>query len=127
MARRSWHILVVEDDPDGQEVVSTILEHLNVSFDVAGNVADAEAYLFTSGAAYHAAIVDLALPDKNGWDLLDEILSHPKTNSLPCVAVTAYHTSILREEAIKAGFTAYFAKPLDATSFARQLEEILIE
>lgn len=125
MAQRNWRILVVEDDPDGQEVVSTILEHLNVSFDVAGNVADAERLLFSSEVAYHAAIVDLALPDKNGWDLLYDILNHPKTNSLPCVAVTAYHTSKLREDAIKAGFTAYFAKPIDATSFVRRLEDIL--
>lgn len=35
MAQKNWRILVVEDDPDGQEVVSTILEHLNVLFDVA--------------------------------------------------------------------------------------------
>jgi CheY-like chemotaxis protein len=56
---------------------------------------------------------------------LAEIQSSRSTSELPCIAVTAYHTSKLREEAIKAGFTAYFAKPIDATAFARRLEEIL--
>lgn len=50
---------------------------------------------------------------------------NPETADLPCVAVTAYHTSKLREDAISAGFTAYFAKPIDATTFARRLEELL--
>lgn len=125
MLKQDQRILVVEDDPDGQEVVATILEHLNLSIDVAGNVADAEMLLFQSGTRYQAAIIDLALPDRNGWDLLVEVLDHPETADLPCVAVTAYHTSKLREDAIRAGFTAYFAKPLDATSFARRLEELL--
>ncbi len=124
MSSKNWHILVVEDDPDGQEVVATILEHLNISIDVAGNVAEAEQFLFNSGRVYQAAILDLALPDKNGWELLEEILANPSTASLPCVAVTAYHTSKLREDALRAGFTAYFAKPIDATSFARRLEEL---
>ena len=124
MSQKNWHILVVEDDPDGQEVVATILEHLNLSIDVASNVAEAEAFLFDSDRVYQAAILDLALPDKNGWELLAEILDHPKTANLPCIAVTAYHTSKLREDAIRAGFTAYFAKPIDATSFARRLEEL---
>jgi CheY-like chemotaxis protein len=125
MSQKNWHILVVEDDPDGQEVVSTILEHLNLAIDVATNVAEAEKLLFHSHNKYHAAILDLALPDKNGWDLLAEILDHPETAAMPCIAVTAYHTSKLREDAIKAGFTAYFAKPIDATAFARRLEELL--
>lgn len=124
MSQKNWHILVVEDDPDGQEVVATILQHLNLSIDVANNVTEAEKLLFESGSKYHAAVIDLALPGKNGWDLLTEILNTPNTSNLPCIAVTAYHTSKLREDAIKAGFTAYFAKPIDATSFARRLEEL---
>lgn len=124
MSQNNWRILIVEDDPDGQEVVATILEHLNIDMDVASNVAEAEELLFNGGSTYQAAIIDLALPDKNGWELLTEILSNPATANLPCVAVTAYHTSKLREDAIRAGFTAYFAKPIDATSFARRLEEL---
>jgi CheY-like chemotaxis protein len=125
MVQNTWRILVVEDDPDGQEVVATILAHLNIPLDVAGSAAEAEHYLYESGTRYNAVIVDLALPDKDGWELLSGIQANPDTSNLPCVAVTAYHTSKLREQALTAGFTAYFAKPIDATSFARQLETIL--
>jgi CheY-like chemotaxis protein len=125
MSQDRWHILVVEDDPDGQEVVATILEHLNISMDVAANAEEAETFLFQSGTNYNAAIIDLALPDKDGWELLNQILAEPQTAAIPCIAVTAFHTSKLREDAIRAGFTAYFAKPIDSTSFARQLESVL--
>lgn len=121
---RDWHVLVVEDDPDGQEVVSTILEHLNIRTTVAGNAEDAERLLF-GGVSFNAIVVDLALPGKDGWELLRDILANPQTANIPCVAVTAFHTSKLREEAIHAGFSAYFAKPIDSTAFARRLESLM--
>jgi CheY-like chemotaxis protein len=125
MSRSDWRILVVEDDPDGQMVVATILEHLKIGIDVAGSAEEAEHYLFQLNRRYDAAILDLALPGKDGWELLAQIQRSAATADLPCIAVTAHHTSKLREEAIRAGFTAYFPKPIDATTFARRLEELL--
>lgn len=125
MSLANKRLLVVEDDPDGQEVVHTILAQIHVISDRAMTVAEAEALLF-NGNHYDGVIVDLALPDKDGWQLLREIQANPATASLPCVAVTAHHNSKLREEAIAAGFVAYFPKPLDATSFGRALEAVFI-
>lgn len=119
-------ILVVEDDRDGQEVIRTVLHHLNYALDVATTVTEAEALLFDEGAHdYRAAIIDLALPDKDGWELLAKILDTPTTADLFCIAVTAYHNSKLREQALQRGFRAYFSKPLDASHFANSLEELL--
>lgn len=118
-------ILVVEDDPDGQEVVTTILEYLNIPIDVASDAEEAEVFLLENKYLYQAAIIDLALPGKDGWELLSEILEDPDTADLPCIAVTAHHSSKIREEALIAGFTAYFSKPIEATSFARSLQQIL--
>ena len=125
MNTNTWHILVVEDDADGQVVMSTLLGHLNISIDVAADAAQAEYFLFESGNSYTGAIIDLALPDKDGWQVLSEIHSDSRTANLTCIAVTAYHTSKLREEAILAGFKAYFPKPIDGTGFLRELEHIL--
>jgi len=125
MVANNWHILVIEDDADGQEVMATLLGHLNISIDIAADAAEAEHYLFNSGKTYNAAIIDLALPDKDGWQILSQVLADPLTAQLPCIAVTAYHTSKLREGAIIAGFRAYFSKPIDGTSFLRELETLL--
>ncbi len=118
-------LLVVEDDPDGQAVVAHILSYMNIPIDVAGDAETAEFYLFQKHIQYGLAIIDLALPGKDGFALLNDIISHPETSELPCVAVTAYHTSKLREQAIAAGFRAYFAKPIDATSFGREVTSLI--
>ncbi len=120
-----WRILVVEDDPDGQAVVGHILQYMNIEVDIAGDAEQAGQFLFENKNTYHAIVIDLALPGKDGWELLSEIQNDPRTVEWPCIAVTAFHTSKLREEAIMAGFTAYFAKPIDATTFLRELESIL--
>ncbi len=118
-------ILLVEDDPDGQVLVTHVLQYLDMPIDVAGDAEQALRYLFQTDTAYRAVILDLALPGRDGWELLTDIQSNAKTAQLPCVAVTAFHTSKIREEAMRAGFAAYFAKPIDAISFARELEALL--
>lgn len=118
-------ILVVEDDPDGQEMVTAMLQHMGFSVDTADNGEQASHILFNAGAQYHAVVIDLALPGKDGWELLADILNHPQTHHTPCIAVTAFHNPKLREEALRAGFTAYFPKPIDGTQLGRELERII--
>jgi len=119
------NILVVEDDPDGQEMIATMLQHLQFEVEAADNAEQAAQILSNAGDAYSAIIIDLALPGKDGWELLADILDNPQINNIPCIAVTAHHTSKLREDTIRAGFTAYFPKPIDATALGRQLESLI--
>lgn len=121
----SQHILIVEDDPDGQALVSHVVEHLNIPFDVVGDAEKAAEKLFKANSPYRAVIIDLALPGKDGWELLSEIRENPTSENLLCVAITAFHTSKTRSDALNSGFDAYFSKPLDASVLARELEAIL--
>ena len=118
----NWHVLVVEDDPDGQEVVSRILRHHKITADVAATAEEAIGLLNSN--QYNLAIIDLALPEADGWELMQSIKSMPDIAEMPCVAVTGFHSADLAVKAIKQGFAAYFPKPLDATSFVRELERV---
>lgn len=120
----SMHFLVVEDDPDGQEVVGRMLRHQRISFDGTYTAEDALERLASS--AYDMVIIDLQLPGMDGWTLLSTIRSHPEFDQMPCVAVTAYHSTDVAVKALDSGFTAYFPKPLDATSFVRELQSLLV-
>jgi CheY-like chemotaxis protein len=119
------HILVVEDDPDGQEMITTMLQHLQYNVDTVDDAEEAGHVLFETNNGYDVIIIDLALPGKDGWELLAEIIDNPDTADIPCVAVTAHHTSKLREDTIRAGFVAYFPKPIDATALGRQLDSLI--
>jgi CheY-like chemotaxis protein len=117
-----WNILVVEDDPDGQEVVGRMLKHQHIKYDLARSGEDALEML--AKGRYTGAILDLALPGIDGWSLLKSIKNDPKTRQLSCVAVTAYHSTDMAVKAIAAGFSAYFPKPLETTSFVRELQRV---
>lgn len=119
-----WHVLVVEDDPDGQEVVALMLRHHRVATDMAYTGEDALKMLIHN--RYTAAIIDLALPGMDGWKVLETIKSNPETASMPCVAMTAFHSADVAVKAIQAGFLAYFPKPLEATSFVRELQRLVV-
>ena len=119
----NWRLLVVEDDVDGQEVVSRILRHHKIPFDVASSGEDA-LHMLTQNT-YTGAILDLSLPGMDGWTLLDTMRKTPDARNIKCVAVTAYHSAEVAVKAIEAGFVAYFPKPLEATSFVRELERVI--
>jgi CheY-like chemotaxis protein len=117
-------VLIVEDDIDGQELVSRILRHHRTEHIRCSSAEDALNVL-SENTAITAAIIDLALPGIDGWSLLEVINNDPRTVQLPCVAITAFHSPELAIKAVKAGFAAYFPKPLDATSFMRELQNVL--
>lgn len=120
-----WHVLIVEDEPDGQDVVSQILGLFNISSDGATTAENALEWL--EQIQYTAAIIDLNLPGMDGIELIQQIRAHDVWQSLPCIAITAYHTSAVKQQALYSGFDAYFAKPLEDTAFVRQLERVVGE
>lgn len=119
----TWKVLVVEDEQDSMEVVKDILGHYNIE-NVGAETAE-EALSMINEVRPTLAIIDLALPEMDGWGLLKELRKNSQTANVPAVAVTAYHSANVAQEAIAAGFDAYFPKPIEATSFVRELERIM--
>jgi two-component system cell cycle response regulator len=120
-----WKVLVVEDEPDGQMVVAGLLNYFNIPVEAVGTAEEALASL--EATRYNLAIIDLALPGMDGVTLLHAIRANPSIAAMPCVAITAYHTSAVRQQMIDTGFDAYFPKPLDDTTFVRELSRLIEE
>jgi CheY-like chemotaxis protein len=119
----NWRMLVVEDDPNGQEVAAMILEYHNIGVDVAHTAE--EGLRLLADNEYTAAIIDLSLPGMDGWTMLRAIQGDPRTANLPCFATTAYHAASVAQQAVNAGFVAYFPKPLQAETFVEDLQRFL--
>lgn len=123
MNQNDWRVLVIEDENDSAEVVLEMLQFQGIQ---ATSVASAEVALDVIDEVQpNLFIVDLALPGMDGWAFLRELRRNPTTAAIPAVAVTAFHSASVAREAIAAGFRAYFPKPIDTTSFVRQLSVIL--
>jgi CheY-like chemotaxis protein len=119
----NWLVLVVEDEPDGLHVVTKLLETYNIAAHGVSTAEEALALLQENH--YNGAIIDLALPGIDGWGLLERIHSNAQTAALPCVAITAYHSSSVRQQAQQSGFVEYFPKPLNDRTFVAEFVSVI--
>jgi CheY-like chemotaxis protein len=115
-------ILVVEDEPDGREVVRDLLDYYEIPSEAVATAEEALKRL--ARESYDGVVIDLALPGMDGFGLLREIRGDARFSGLPCIAYTAFHTSMVKREALEAGFDAYFPKPLDDNAFVRELKRL---
>jgi len=123
MSIKDWNVLVVEDEADSMELVQGLLSHYGIHCVGAGS--GEEALQILEKTIPTLIILDLALPGVDGWGVLKAVRTSNVLSQVPCVAITAFHTPELAEQAIRAGFNAYFAKPIDSTSFVRELQTIV--
>lgn len=118
-----WKILVVEDDPDGQELIGRLLKRHGVACDLVYDAEDALDCL--SRENYCGVVIDLVLPEMDGWTLLRKIKANTRLADLPCIAITAYHNAHIAADAASAGFISYFAKPLEISPFMVELQQLI--
>jgi CheY-like chemotaxis protein len=123
MEARNWRVMVVEDEYDSVQVVSRVLQHHGAEVHVAHN--GHEALKLLDKIEPTLIMMDLALPEMDGWETLSKIRANPHTAHIPVVAITAYHSVNVAEDALHAGFDAYFPKPLDTLSLVEKLAQVI--
>lgn len=123
METKDWRVLVVEDEFDSIQMVSKILRHHGAEVTVAHN--GHECLDLLKDMEPTVVIMDLALPEMDGWETLHQIRTGGQMAHIPVVAITAYHSVNVAEDAAEAGFDAYFPKPLNTNSLVSKLATII--
>ncbi|HEY3453864.1 MAG TPA: response regulator [Bryobacteraceae bacterium] len=116
-------ILVAEDRESSRELIRTMLEHSGYS--VVEAVNGDEAVILTRERSPDLIFLDLQMPLKDGYEVLKELRSDPRFQSLPIVALTASAMYGDKERALKSGFTAYLTKPLALSELRKELSRLL--
>jgi DNA-binding response OmpR family regulator len=109
-------ILVVEDDADTRAAICTMLENLgfnHVSFGLAQEALNA-----IKGIKIDLALLDIMMPEMNGYELLREVKKIPEFKELPVIMVTAKDQDSEILEGYQFGADYYITKPFTT----RQLE-----
>jgi two-component system cell cycle response regulator DivK len=70
-------------------------------------------------------LMDLMLPEADGYQSLEDLRSHPNFEGVPIVAVTADSGVDSMERARSAGFDGFIGKPLDPDRFPDQIRRVL--
>ena len=117
--------LLVEDDPDGQRLATTVLRRWGLSVVAVGSVPEALEAL--AEGAFDVLVSDVGLPDRDGYDLVREVRARESGGErrMPAVALTAFASAEDRARALEAGFDAHVAKPINTAILHASLVEIL--
>ena len=117
-------VLVVEDQADDSFLMTHILEMmLGLEFSLAkdGPEALTRAREFT----YDLVVLDLNLPNIQGWDLVEALRQMEKYHSVPIIAVTGYDRASIRQRTLEAGCNIYLTKPLNIDCLVEAITQCL--
>jgi two-component system, cell cycle response regulator DivK len=123
MSAYNWNVLIVEDEYDSIQVMTRVLTYHGATVYVARN--GRECLRILKDFTPSIILMDLDMPIMDGWEALAHIRANPATKDLPVVAITAYHSANVAEDAAHAGFNGYFAKPVSIRSIIPRLEQII--
>jgi len=69
-----------------------------------------------------AIILDLLMPDKNGWEVLEELKANPVTRDIPVIICSMMKQPRAIEKAKEMGAFAYMRKPFDTSELIAMVE-----
>ena len=104
-------ILIVEDNMDTYELVRFILEKNGFETFLAMNGRDG--VNAATKQRPDLVIMDLSMPEMDGWTAMRLIKSDPAISSIPMIALTAHALPSDRKRAFDAGCDEYITKPMD--------------
>ncbi len=116
-------ILYVEDNQDNRNLVRRVLEVEDFSVAEAKDAAQALERLETE--SIDLILMDINMPDMDGYTLTSKIKSMPQYKNVPIIAVTANVMRGDRERSLEAGCDGYIQKPIDIDTLSQQIERFL--
>ena len=114
-------ILLVDDNPDIQTVISLSLEHFGYEVICANN--GEQAISLTASRKPQIAIIDYGLPDMDGIEVGKRILQLTENDGqVLLILFSGSHDPDIKERADAAGFQTYIVKPIRINSLIEQIQ-----
>jgi CheY-like chemotaxis protein len=104
-------LLLIEDNDLNRDMLSRRLQRCGYVCVAVARAADGIELAATRQPA--CILMDLRLPDFNGWEAAGLLKRDPQTRHIPLIALTAHAMPGDRERALRAGCDAYETKPID--------------
>jgi CheY-like chemotaxis protein len=112
MNKPASHVLLVEDDPRMPEVLAALLQDDNITLSCAKE--SSSALSLARDKHFDLILLDLGLPDINGFDLLRQLKASPETQSIPVIVLTAWNSTKDKLRGFELGAVDYLTKPFES-------------
>ena len=113
-------VLLIEDNPDGREMMAMMLEAQQ--YEVVTAVDGVEGLRLAGEQRPDIALVDIGLPGIDGYEVARRMRADPAMCAVRLVALTGYGQESDRVRALEAGFDAHLVKPVDMHLLMEVLE-----
>lgn len=120
-----WTVLIVDDEPDNINVPRLLLQHYGAQVHTAENGAEGMATLIDVTPTF--ILLDLSMPEMDGWEMLKAVRARSEFVNLPVIALTAHAMVGDEDRALKAGFDGYITKPFMFGTFLNEIDRLLRE
>jgi signal transduction histidine kinase/ActR/RegA family two-component response regulator len=116
-------LVYVEDNEDARATMAELLR--SYDYEVV-EVPDGKGVLPAVLATRpHAVLLDIGLPDIDGYEVARRLRSHPSTQFVPLIALTGYGQLRDKKAAALAGFDAHLVKPVEPARILETVEDVL--
>ena len=116
-------ILLVEDNEMNRDMLTRRLERRG--FQVVSAVDGRAGIAMGEQEAPDLILMDMSLPDLDGWEATRLLKSSSRTRSIPIIALTAHAMSGDRERAMEAGCDDYDTKPVDLSRLLEKIDSLI--
>ena len=108
-------VLLIEDDPKMPEVLAVLLSEDGIALSTATNAT--VAISLVRREPFDLILLDLGLPETNGFELLQQFKELPETRSTPVIVLTAWNGTKDKLRGFELGAVDYITKPFEAAEF----------
>lgn len=119
----SYRVLVVEDDFATGELLKEILEQNDYQVEIRTD--GVSALKAVDEDAFDLALVDVMLPNMNGFQICERIREDPRHELMPIIILTVLSESQHRIRALQAGATSFLNKPFDRMELLTQIHSLI--
>jgi len=116
-------ILLIEDNEQNRDALARRLQRRG--YDVIMAADGQQGIAMAQSDLPDLILMDLNLPDVDGWEATRIIKGTPKTQAIPIMAMTAHAIAGDQERALQAGCDDYHAKPVEFPRLLEQIEALL--
>jgi CheY-like chemotaxis protein len=116
-------ILLVEDNELNRDMLSRRLVRRGYEVEIA--VDGIDGFRMAVALLPDLILLDLSLPEMDGWEVLRQLKQDARTKKIPVVALTAHALVTDRTRALEAGFDEYDIKPVEMPRLLEKIETLL--